>query len=694
MPIFVRWVETQSEEAWGSICSGTESPILVLRAFREVMEADYGAKYKFSHIWSCESNLEKLHFGIQIMEPQQSCRHSSDLDKKAPYCYVAEGKVSLRPARKVITGFPCVDFSKNSMNRNKKCLKKGKRSGQSGRTFGDIMRFAKRHQKEIRGMILENVCDLLEAYTIKKNESLAAKLKKKALQNKNKGKAAKAKAGAKAKAKDRAQKLEGNYVIDVPDGSAGSAEGASKKVKMSGKFLQEFLQTHADDVARFVDAAPKRKALKAQPLEEQASEERAERHPPKAVTKARAKAKTKAKANPVEPQHRALEEPVTKAPKAKAKAKTKAKANPVEPQHRALEEPVTKAPKAKAKANPRRPLDDVIEAFAAFDFFLHHWTVISLNTQQRRKRCWMYCFGKKVLEEIGMPEEEAHRLLDMFMALVSKEMPAVMPADVWFDESEPIVVNHLDKLRRAADEETLSDDEQLLEEVRSENVDRCSWAEECAPVSALESKKGEEWKSRHQQAFVAKFGEGAYPVKEKKLQYAQMFPGLLQLSQREWEVVVYYGGHLQTDQEVSVDVMRQLHMTKPSSEVSFRTITDSARFFHLGKKRLAFGMEKLFGQGVFYGPRGSDVETRVMDYGNKLLGSFAGNSFDTQHATRVICASFVFESLVEHCALTGAPWAQFMMRGDEVSPVCELRARTIQSLLFADSDDDGAKVEQ
>ncbi len=186
-----------------------------------------------------------------------------------------------------------------------------------------------------------------------------------------------------------------------------------------------------------------------------------------------------------------------------------------------------------------------------------------------------------------------------------------------------------------------------------------------------------------------------YPVVEQRLEYAKLFPGLYKVTPREWEVIVFFDGHRQFSSNVTVDVMPQVNRTKPSTLKSFRTITASGRFFNLQKKRLAFGMEKLFGQGVFYGPHGSEIEKKVLSYPDELLSSMGGNSFDAQRCTRVMCASFLFEALLEHIATTGENWQSCMGIGGHQwgsSTVSGHVERSAMSLIFGESESEGSMV--
>lgn len=140
----------------GTVCSGTECPILVLKSLHEVaaaiLEPLFGSKSEFrvSHVFSTEVEDEKRHF---IHQHVASATHSFKdveelssetqqiIDRAAP----GESKVKIPKVTMLVGGFPCTDVANMNKNRSQNDRVVWDCKGKTGRTFFNICRYIEEH---------------------------------------------------------------------------------------------------------------------------------------------------------------------------------------------------------------------------------------------------------------------------------------------------------------------------------------------------------------------------------------------------------------------------------------------------------------------------------------------------------------------------------------------------------------------
>ncbi|PRP86950.1 DNA repair protein rad8, partial [Planoprotostelium fungivorum] len=133
-----------------TMCSGTESPLLALEMFGEMIERQYDQKLRVDHIFSCEIEPFKQAYIERNFKPPILFRDVCELGgETATTAYGAEvpvvGDVDL-----LVSGTSCVDFS--NLNNKKQELDA---KGESGRTFRGMMSWITNHRPPI--VIIENV---------------------------------------------------------------------------------------------------------------------------------------------------------------------------------------------------------------------------------------------------------------------------------------------------------------------------------------------------------------------------------------------------------------------------------------------------------------------------------------------------------------------------------------------------------
>jgi DNA-cytosine methyltransferase len=136
----------------GTMCSGTDSPILAMRAIADAFHAAQCGSLEVQHIFSCEFDREKQKFlkanypemGI-LFDDVTKLGNKSALD-------VISGKMKDVPGKAdvIIAGFSCKDLS--GMNSHRKALDE---MGQSGQTLQGCLDYVAVHRPRV--VIFENV---------------------------------------------------------------------------------------------------------------------------------------------------------------------------------------------------------------------------------------------------------------------------------------------------------------------------------------------------------------------------------------------------------------------------------------------------------------------------------------------------------------------------------------------------------
>ncbi|KIM21844.1 hypothetical protein M408DRAFT_29225 [Serendipita vermifera MAFF 305830] len=138
----------------GTMCSGTESPLLALQLISEAMEVDQvmeGRKLDIEHIFSCEIEPFKQAYIERNFQPPILFRDVTELGgEEATTAYGAlvpvPGNIDI-----LIAGTSCVDYS--TLNSHQKAITDG---GESGNTFFGMLSYVINHRPPV--VVLENVC--------------------------------------------------------------------------------------------------------------------------------------------------------------------------------------------------------------------------------------------------------------------------------------------------------------------------------------------------------------------------------------------------------------------------------------------------------------------------------------------------------------------------------------------------------
>ncbi|KAL8287458.1 hypothetical protein RQP46_003316 [Phenoliferia psychrophenolica] len=135
----------------GTMCSGTESPLLALDIVSNILRRQDGYKLEVEHIFSAEIEPYKQAYIERNFSPPFLFRDVTELGND--YAHTAYGGLVPVPGDidVLVAGTSCVDYS--ALNVNGKGIDDG---GESGETFGGMLRYVNKHRPPI--VILENVC--------------------------------------------------------------------------------------------------------------------------------------------------------------------------------------------------------------------------------------------------------------------------------------------------------------------------------------------------------------------------------------------------------------------------------------------------------------------------------------------------------------------------------------------------------
>ncbi|SCZ92470.1 BZ3500_MvSof-1268-A1-R1_Chr5-2g07888 [Microbotryum saponariae] len=149
----------------GTMCSGTESPLLALGLISESLEELTGRKLQVEHIFSCEIEPFKQAYIERNFSPPLLFRDVTELggeQAKTAYGSIADipGHIDM-----LVAGTSCVDYS--PLNTKQKTIDD---QGESGRTFFGMLDYVEKHQPPI--VILENVSNAPWDEVVKKFHSI------------------------------------------------------------------------------------------------------------------------------------------------------------------------------------------------------------------------------------------------------------------------------------------------------------------------------------------------------------------------------------------------------------------------------------------------------------------------------------------------------------------------------------------
>lgn len=148
----------------GTMCSGSDSPILVARsicsAFNREMPNDQQCA-EAQHLFSVEMNQKKQHF-IRQMFPELPRLYENTASMADPLVFDLITQTFTQPpaVRFLIAGFPCTDVSRlnNLAQLNRGTVKQ--QDKRTGTCFRGIVNYCKLHSDTLEILILENVLGL------------------------------------------------------------------------------------------------------------------------------------------------------------------------------------------------------------------------------------------------------------------------------------------------------------------------------------------------------------------------------------------------------------------------------------------------------------------------------------------------------------------------------------------------------
>ena len=156
------------EITWGSICSGSEGVLPVLRAIEQAY-ATRKVQVQFKHIFSCEKSKEKQRWISQIFaefsghDDHDDCLFTSaeEMGNPTAHCVVHDKYCPVPDVHLLVVGTSCKDLSRANPNQNMAAVKESSSPGGSGNTFQGLLQYLDKHNVEV--MIFENVDTLTSA---------------------------------------------------------------------------------------------------------------------------------------------------------------------------------------------------------------------------------------------------------------------------------------------------------------------------------------------------------------------------------------------------------------------------------------------------------------------------------------------------------------------------------------------------
>ncbi len=142
------------------------------------------------------------------------------------------------------------------------------------------------------------------------------------------------------------------------------------------------------------------------------------------------------------------------------------------------------------------------------------------------------------------------------------------------------------------------------------------------------------WQREHKQAY--RLAGHQWPPEPSLEDACRLHPGLRQIGQREWEVLIYFSCHRRQPGNLKwLDVSQRLLRTPhPEHSCVVPCVTPNALFVIPDRMRVALGYEKLLAQGIRYGRARDQI---IRSQSNGTLSSLGGNAFAIP-----VCAGMMF----------------------------------------------------
>ena len=166
MARFQRTASQKKPRTLGTLCSGTDAPVLVYKAVR-IASHRFGGDFAFETEFSCDRDPKvrlflRTMFGEQeVKKLFKECSEVASSTRKAPDDLKDGGDSEVPSVMDLVAGFPCKDVSSllRSVENNRSVIRNGAK--RSGGVFANILEYLREHDESIESVMLENVVGLL-----------------------------------------------------------------------------------------------------------------------------------------------------------------------------------------------------------------------------------------------------------------------------------------------------------------------------------------------------------------------------------------------------------------------------------------------------------------------------------------------------------------------------------------------------
>ena len=140
------------EITWGSICSGSEGLLPVVRAVEQAYSSHSKVQVQFTHLFSCEKHKGKQKWIQDIFDELDGhdghggCLFNSAEDMGKPFaqCAKHQKKCPVPDVDVLVVGTSCKDLSRANPNQNMAAMKEKSSPGGSGNTFQGLLHYLER----------------------------------------------------------------------------------------------------------------------------------------------------------------------------------------------------------------------------------------------------------------------------------------------------------------------------------------------------------------------------------------------------------------------------------------------------------------------------------------------------------------------------------------------------------------------
>ena len=154
----------------GTLCSGSDFPVMVLRRFNELLLDAYGKDIKLSHEFSCENVDWKIDFIRSNLSPKRLFNSLFEMKNRTAHDVITGCMQRVAFVDILLSGFECDDIASvnNKRKRNAMCCATGE--GRTGGTLHGVLDFVIAHRPMI--VILENVLNLAKKFDPKEQAAV------------------------------------------------------------------------------------------------------------------------------------------------------------------------------------------------------------------------------------------------------------------------------------------------------------------------------------------------------------------------------------------------------------------------------------------------------------------------------------------------------------------------------------------